>query len=260
MSPSRRGVRYKAAARTMKEPFGLARECIDGILRQGAVGHQRLTEQDCDRIAQIQVLLTSLKKLLPPTEDTKDDRLERCWDSCEQAAAVLQDRGWAEQLRNAREAHAKALNDFTSEAGSPAHLPVEHSSPAQFSGRFFQPVLDRTSSHGRASLLELIDDAESAETALVPMQELFQVYLADDMGFLEGPGLDLALRDMTKHVQREWKARNKRLQDEGKLSMGDLKDEVVKDWVLKAIDTDGDGCISYEEATRGFKKVVAEID
>jgi hypothetical protein len=230
------------------EVFGIARASIDGILQQGIEGREKFREADCETIAHIKVVLEKLQEISPSMQD---DRVKQCLDSCAQAEAVLRDLGWAERLRKAQEDQAKIMQDARNEMNSRASEPL--SEPPELTHQ------DRAESKTRLNLLMDIDNAENHEEAEEAIRHLFEFY-SNDLGFLVGPGLDLALKDLVRHVQKEWRDRNSRLAMAGKRSMGDISDEFLMQWIMSAIDVDGDKCVTEEEAMTGFKKVVDDIE
>lgn len=256
VDPCQWSVRFKAAARVLPEPFGLARENMDAILQKNASGRDELLMAygDCKKIAHIRQLLVKLKEVLPSNFTGKDDRMERCSYSCACIEDVLKDNGLESRLREMMESERSLIEVML----VPANLE-----------QIEAPVLERAitfSEASRQALLEdidtLLDDDESRDKALEKMELLFSYY-ADGWGLLEGPSYTQAVDDVTKYVKKEWDERNEIYREEGKeklaVGLGEF-DEAKRKWVLSVIDVDGDGCITKSEMMHGFKKCVKEID
>lgn len=237
-----RGVRFKTSMQSLIESFGRAGDYIDGILQQGKSGRKKC-ESSCEHIAHIQAVLAKFQEI------SQNSRLQRCFDSCANAQALLRDLGLAEELRKAREKHTKAL-DRISEESAPEVPPPK---------RLKRP----TTLINVEQILQEIDDFHTVAEAENSIRVLFEYY-SENSSFVKGHRLDLVVEDLTRHVQKEWRARNTRLEKAGKKSLGDIRENLSKnylqDWIMKSIDLNNDGCLTLDEAMVGFKKVVDEID
>merc|ERR1712066_995421 len=101
--------------------------------------------------------------------------------------------------------------------------------------------------------LRQLDDCDDSPHVREAVDKIFNSYGTGEAVLSKrNSGYDKAMIDMAEYVRTEWEARNQRLVAEGKRSMGNLPDQMLKDWVVGSIDPNGDGEITKEEALRGF--------
>lgn len=245
---SGQSVKQKAALRVLPESFGCAREFLENLLRSSSGDSRDDVKEifgDCKSVAHIQMLIEKVEALVPA--DFKDERLSRCKEACTSIEKVLEDIGLGEKLRSAKEKEHQA-------SSMPELLPNA-------------PALNRMTSQARQTILEeiddLLDDSRHRQEAMNKMEILFNDY-ADTQGFLIDDSYEQVVRDLTRYVRKEWDDRNKRLRASGKAIVAQVyegkTEEWLRDWVIKAIDPDNDGCITMTEALTGFETCVNEID
>jgi hypothetical protein len=264
LDPADGSARYKAICIELYEPFAVASELMQGLLGRSPVDRRSELkdkfgkDKECEKLARVRSMLTTLLQALGKRDVTSegvDPRLRRCSESCDSIEAVLKELGLQERLRRAREAQSREVQRI-----------FEHCSEQQKGfQRLTSPDLRETKAR-RWELLQRLDEAdEDVNSSSKELHELFSLYGCGNEvleGQNDGSSYNVAVQDMVEYIQWEWNQRESRLTQRLKKEqvLGPLTSERAREWVLKAIDPDGDGCITKEEAFKGFKIVVDEVD
>jgi len=272
LDPAEGTVRFRKVSMALLEPFDVANGQMQALLGISDPNREALLEEfggECDKIARTRALLAVAQQGLGVEgvcssreyQSTAKERLGRCAKSCDSVEGVLSDCGLRERLRQAKEKWEPLVQEIFQrdpEARAGAAAP---DAPATADAPAAQQAPERPLATAQ-ELLRQIDEPGPEQEKVGLMDRLFEVYGAGGET-LEGKddpdsSYSRAIRDMVSYVQKEWDEREERLKRRmGKEQvLGPLSEERARRWVLAAVDLDGDGCITKDEAYVGFKRVV----
>lgn len=251
-------VRSQSSLLRSLELLGVLDDIFDDIFKDDRAALVKVFGGDCHRVATMQALVEQLQVMIANSphqhEHKADARLKRSINFCQSVESVLKDVNLGQTLAAAQQLVRPNIVMATVAEKETHAAPKD---ALQIGVDLFSDERQLQSMQAkRTTMFTDLDAADSCVEARASGEALFEEFDEDGNGILEDEEADMAISYAVTHVMREGAERSAKYR--GRLSLP--SEEIVREWVWKMVDEDGDGRITREEAIRGFKAVVDDID